>query len=137
MLEDAVREVRIKVRTDLSSDADAIRPAAEKVVRAVLERCAAILEQRAPGRVVLIGRLPLRWRFDELAEFAVEEPGHIEELARSAADVVERLGIAAPAGAALATGSPVPDVVVRRRSALRVAAGADDRRRAVTPSPES
>jgi hypothetical protein len=111
MLEDAIREVRVRVRTDLSSDAAEIRPAVERVVRAALERCAGVLEERAPGRVVLIARLPLRWRFDELDELALGEPEHIEELARSAADVIEQLALPVAGGASLSSGSSVPDVM--------------------------
>src|SRR6187551_3824204 len=111
MLEDAVHEVRVKVRTDVGSDAAEIRPAVEKIVRAVLERCAGLLEQRAPGRVVLIRRLPLRWRFDDLNELGSDEPEQIEELARSAADVIERLALAVPDGVSLQRGSSVPDVM--------------------------
>src|SRR5262245_12179321 len=109
MLEDAIREVRVRVRTDLSLDAAEIRPAVEGIVRAVLERCAALLEERAPGRIVLIGRLPLRWRFDELDAFAGDEPQRVDELARSAADVIER--IALQASASLSNGSSIPEAM--------------------------
>jgi hypothetical protein len=109
MLEDAIREVRVKVRTDLSPDAAEIRPAVEGVVRAVLERCAELLEQRAPGRVVLIGRLPLRWRFDELETFSADGTERINELARSAADVIEQLAVAGHASAS--SGSGVPEAI--------------------------
>jgi hypothetical protein len=92
MIEERIGEVRVKVRTDLP-DAAQIRPVAERIVRAVLERCAAVLEARTPGRVVLIRRLPLKWRFDESM---LDEPAQVEELAQSAADAIERTAVASP-----------------------------------------
>jgi hypothetical protein len=87
MVEARISEVRVRVRTDVA-DAAEIRPAAERMVRAVLDRCAALLEERAPGRVVLIRRLPLRWRLDEST---LEDDSSVEQLALAAADAIERI----------------------------------------------
>jgi hypothetical protein len=89
MIEERIGEVRVRVRTNVP-DAEAIRPIAERIVRAALERCAALLEERAPGRVVLIRRLPLRWRIDESV---LEDAQQIGELARAAADAIERISV--------------------------------------------
>jgi hypothetical protein len=87
MIEDRVGELRLRIRTDLP-DAAAVRPAAEQMVRAALERCAALLEERSPGRVVILLRLPLRWNIDESV---FEDARHVEELAQATADAIERL----------------------------------------------
>ena len=89
MIDARIAEVRVRIRTDISDEAE-IRPKAERIVRAVLERCAALLEQRAPGRVVLIRRLPLHWRLDESM---VDDEAQVEHLARSAVDAIERLSL--------------------------------------------
>jgi hypothetical protein len=89
VIEDRIGEVRLRIRTDLSERAD-IRPAAEEMVRRALERCAAILEARAPGRVRLVRRLPLHVRADEsMLEDAID----VEDLARAAADAIERAAV--------------------------------------------
>lgn len=85
MIEDRIGELRLRIRTD--GDGAAVRPAAERLVRDALERCAALLEQRAPGRVVLMRSLPLRWRIDESL---LADAAGADELARWAADAVER-----------------------------------------------
>ncbi|MDR3698743.1 MAG: hypothetical protein P4L56_03850 [Candidatus Sulfopaludibacter sp.] len=87
MIEERIGEVRVRVRTNIP-DAAEVRPAAERMVRAVIERCAALLEARAPGRVVLIRRLPLHWRVDESA---FDDAEHVEDLALAAADAIERI----------------------------------------------
>jgi len=89
MIEERIGEVRVRVRTDIEDAAD-VRPAAERMVRTVLERCAMLLEQRAPGRIVLIQRLPLHWRLEETV---LDDPGQLDELARSAADAIERVAV--------------------------------------------
>ena len=89
VIEDRVGEVRLRIRTDLSERAD-IRPAAEEMVCRALERCAAILEARVPGRVVLIRRLPLHLRADEsMLDDAID----VEDLARAAADAIEHAAV--------------------------------------------
>lgn len=87
MIEARIAEVRVRVRTDIP-DATEIRPAAERMVRAALGRCAELLEEKAPGRIVFIRRLPLHWRQEETV---VDDATHIEELARAAADTIERI----------------------------------------------
>jgi hypothetical protein len=89
VIEDRIGEVRLRIRTDLSDRAD-IRPAAVEMVRRALERCAAILEARAPGRVLLVRRLPLHVRADQsMLEDAID----VEDLARAAADAIERAAV--------------------------------------------
>ena len=95
MIEERIGEIRIRVRTDIS-DAHRVRSASERVVRAALERCAVLLEERAPGRIVLIRRLPLRWRFDESM---FDEEAQVEELAAATADVIERVAALRAGGA--------------------------------------
>src|SRR5262249_59708913 len=68
-------------------DAAELRPAVERMVRDILERSAALLEARMPGRIVLIRRLPLHWRFDESI---LEDREQGAELARSVAEEIER-----------------------------------------------
>jgi hypothetical protein len=89
VIEDRIGEVRLRIRTDLSERGD-IRPAAEEMMRRALERCAAILEARAPGRVRLVRRLPLHVRADEsMLDDAID----VEDLARAAADAIERAAV--------------------------------------------
>jgi hypothetical protein len=90
MIEDQVKELRIRVSTDGDTD---IRPTAERMARAALERCAAVLEARAPGRVVLVRRLPLRWRIDAAV---LDDDAELDALAQAAADAIERCAV--PAG---------------------------------------
>jgi hypothetical protein len=87
MIQEGIGEVRLRVRTDVP-DASEIRPAAERMVRAVLERCAAEIETRMPGRIVLVRRLPLLWRIDESL---LDDAEQVKELARAAADAIERM----------------------------------------------
>jgi hypothetical protein len=89
MIQDRVGELRVRVRTDVP-DAAEIRPVAERVVRAALERCAALLEEQAPGRVVLVRHLPLRWGLDESV---LDDDAAVDELARVAVDAIERMAI--------------------------------------------
>jgi hypothetical protein len=89
VIEDRVGEVRLRIRTDLSERAD-IRPAAEGMVRRALERCAAILEARVPGRLMLIRHLPLHLRADESM---LDDATDVEDLAHAAADAIERAAV--------------------------------------------
>jgi len=91
MIENRVGELRLRIRTDLP-DAGHIRPTAERVVRQALERCAALLEERMPGRVVLMRRLPLRWHLDEAL---LDDAGQVDVLARTAVDLIERYAVPA------------------------------------------
>ena len=85
MIEHRVGELRLKVRTDADAP-ELVRQAAEAFVRASIERCAALLEERHPGRVVLLGRLPLRLA---LAESRLDDGEEIEATARASADAIE------------------------------------------------
>ena len=85
MIEDRVGELHLKVRTDADAP-ELVRDAAERFVRASIERCAALLEARRPGRVVLLGRLPLRLALDE---GALGDDDEIEAAARASADAIE------------------------------------------------
>ena len=95
MIDDYIGELRVRVRTDIE-DVDVVRSAAEAIVRAALERCVEILEERAPGRIVFIRRLPLRFHCDESV---LDETSQVEELARLAADTVERIAVRVGLGA--------------------------------------
>jgi hypothetical protein len=89
MIEDRIGELRMRIRTDLA-DAAEVGPVVERVVRAVLERCAALMEERAPGRMIMIRRLPLRWRIDQSV---LDDATQVEELARATADAIERIAV--------------------------------------------
>jgi hypothetical protein len=92
-----VAELCLRVRAEAGSAQD-LRPRAERFTRAVLERCADLLEARAPGRRVLIRRLPLRWR---LREAALGGPAALERCAADIAAAIEE--------AARQAGVPTPD----------------------------
>jgi hypothetical protein len=105
-MDSRVRELRLRLRCD-ADDPAAARQAGEKAVRAVLERCADLLEASAPGRIHVLRRLPLRW---SLEDAALDDPGSVEDLARATADAIsraarpqhlERLEAPGPAEAAL------------------------------------
>ena len=89
MIADHIGHVGIHVKTDLP-DTGELRPAAERIVRATLERCAEMLEARWPGRLVIVRSLPLRWRTDGSL---FEDDAAVEDLARSTADSIERLAV--------------------------------------------
>ncbi len=101
MIEDRIGELRLRVRTD-ATDADALRPDLERVVRTALERCATLLEQRAPGRIVLVRHLPLRWSADRSA---LADEDAVESLARAAFDLIEHLAAASPRSAGSDSGA--------------------------------
>jgi hypothetical protein len=82
-----VAELCLRVRAGEAGAPD-LRPRAERFARAVLERCAGLLEARAPGRVVLIRRLPLRWR---LSEAALAGAAALERCAADIAAAVEEV----------------------------------------------
>jgi hypothetical protein len=89
MIEDRIGELRLRVRTDLT-DAAEVRSPAERIARAVLDRCAAQLEARAPGRVVLVRHLPLHWQLDESV---LSDDVQLDELASWTADAIERIAV--------------------------------------------
>jgi hypothetical protein len=84
-----VAELCLRVRTEAGNAYD-LRPRAERFARAVLERCADLVEARAPGRLVFVRRLPLRWRLNEarlggtaaLERCAADAAAAIEEAVR-------------------------------------------------------
>jgi hypothetical protein len=88
-MDSRIGELRLRIRTDLSAP-ERVRPAAERFVRRVLERCVELLEESAPARIVLMRRLPLRLRLDEPS---LGDAAHVEDLART---MVERIERAAP-----------------------------------------
>ena len=122
MIEDRVGELRLRVRTDIDAPGE-VRIAAERVVRSALERCASMLEARAPGRVVFIRQLPLHVRCDETL---FDDPDQIEQLAQAAADTIERMLIPAGLEADLPTGGAVvfrDEAEVRAAHLLAIARG--------------
>ncbi|MEB3260940.1 MAG: hypothetical protein VKP63_09975 [Cyanobacteriota bacterium] len=98
-MDDWVGELRLRVRGPIP-DTAAVRGDVERLARVALERGAALLEARHPGRVVLLRQLPLRWRLDE---DTLGEEGPLEELASHLADRIEMMalptGLVPPAGA--------------------------------------
>jgi hypothetical protein len=97
MSEHRVEELCLRLRAPEGRERE-LRAAAERFARTVLGRVADRLEARAPGRLLLVRRLPLRWRLDETA---LEDPA---AEARCADDLAAALEDAA-AGA----GAPAPD----------------------------
>ncbi len=91
MMESSIGELNLRIRTD-QDDGALVRREGEDAVRTVMERCAALMEARSPGRIALIRRLPLRWRLDEAA---LQDSDTVEQLARATLDAIERM--AAPA----------------------------------------
>ena len=88
MSEHRVDELCLRLRVPAGREAS-VRPAAERFARAVLERAADQIEARAPGRVLLVRVLPLRWR---LGEASLDTSAAV---ARCADDVVAALEEAA------------------------------------------
>src|SRR5256885_16620246 len=100
MDESTVGEVHLLVRA--AGEEGALRERAEGFTRAVIGRVVELLEARLPGRLIFLGRLPLRWTLDEAT---LAEPASIERLAR---EVVDAVGARLPAGTPLvATGDEV------------------------------
>ena len=91
-MDDWVGELRLRVRS-ASPDTNGLRQGAEQLARTALERGAALLAARHPGRVLLVRRLPLHWK---LEEEALLDDGQLEALACHVADLIERMAI--PAG---------------------------------------
>ncbi len=85
MSEDHVGELHLKIRTDAGQET-VVRSAAERFARRVLEACGERLERRAPGRVVLIRRLPIRWAL-ETGE--LDDPTLVEHCAEDLAAAIE------------------------------------------------
>ena len=65
-MDDWVGELRLRVRS-ASPDTNGLRQGAEQLARTALERGAALLAARHPGRVLLVRRLPLHWKLEEEA----------------------------------------------------------------------
>jgi hypothetical protein len=86
VIEDRVGELRLRLRTDLPEPAEIGRQA-ESMTRQVLDRCAALLADHAPGRIFTARRLPLRWRLDA---DALGDGATIEHLASATAAAIER-----------------------------------------------
>jgi hypothetical protein len=90
-----VGELRLRIRAP-ADRASAVRPEAEAFAREVLSRCEARLSASAPGRVVLMRRLDMRWRLlegalghePEMDAFAAELADRLEPMLREAARVV-------------------------------------------------
>jgi hypothetical protein len=76
--------LRVRAGPELGG-AGAVRTAAERFTRAVLERAADLIEARAPGRVVLVRRLPLHWR---LAANTLDDRAVLDRLASDIADAL-------------------------------------------------
>jgi hypothetical protein len=80
-----VAELCLGIRAE-AGNAHNLRPRAERFARAVLERCADLVEAQAPGRLVFVRRLPLRWR---LSEAALGGEAALERCAADAAAAIE------------------------------------------------
>jgi hypothetical protein len=89
-----IDELGLRIKTDLAGKDAELRRSAEDLTRAVLGRIADLVEARAPGRVIRVRALPIRWRLDpgmltgpdngraaDSAENAAAIRAEIEELA--------------------------------------------------------
>lgn len=82
-MESRVGELDLRVRAP-AGRADAVVPIARDFVCRVLERCDALLEERAPGRLVFMRRLEMQWRVWQRAlESGDEVEAVAAELARA------------------------------------------------------
>src|SRR5258708_5327239 len=89
-MESRVGELDLRVRAP-AGRADAIVPAARDFVCRVLERCDALLEERAPGRLVFMRQLDMQWRVwqrvlgsgDEVEAVAAEMARALDEDVRA------------------------------------------------------
>ncbi|MEJ7812800.1 MAG: hypothetical protein WKG32_20465, partial [Gemmatimonadaceae bacterium] len=84
MSDDRVRELQLTVRAPPGAD-EALASRAEGFTRRALERASALIEERAPGRLVVVRRLPLRWR---LAAGALDTPAAEQRCAESIAQAL-------------------------------------------------
>ena len=82
MIEHRVARLRVRVRAPASAS-PSVRDVATGLVCAVIERACELLEAEAPGRVVLVRRLPLAWR---LGLAGLDDRATVERLARAVAD---------------------------------------------------
>jgi hypothetical protein len=92
MIESSIGALELRVKTDLPDDGEVL-PASERAVRAALERCVMLMEQRNPGRVVLVRRLPLRWRIDSTK---LDDNSQIDTLADSMVQTIEGMAVKLP-----------------------------------------
>lgn len=93
MDESRIGELHLRVRGE--GDAADLRERAEWFTREVLGRAVELLEARAPGRLIFLRRLPLRW---SLAEDELADGSRVEDSARELAEAIERR---LPAGTSL------------------------------------
>lgn len=75
----------LKVRAPASRQAE-VRGAAEAFTKRVLRRLDELLERRAPGRIVLVRQLSMRWR---LREGALDLGSEVEAVAEEVADALD------------------------------------------------
>jgi hypothetical protein len=98
-VEDRVGTLSVRVRSDLDGRDAELRELGERFTRGVIERVSAILEARAPGRVVFLRTLPIRWSISEA------DAASADELARAAEQVAAAIEASIPPGELL----PAPD----------------------------
>jgi hypothetical protein len=89
MIENRIGELRLRIRTALPDSGD-LKARAEWITRLTLERCSEVLDRRAPDRIMLIRRLPLRWRMDDVT---LDDADTLEQLAQSVAETIERTAL--------------------------------------------
>ncbi len=88
MPDSRIGTLSLHLRTYLEADeGEALRPLAERFVRATLERCVELLDARHPGRLVLLRELPLHW---QLETPQLDDIGESAEMAAALADAIER-----------------------------------------------
>jgi hypothetical protein len=84
-MENRVRQLRLKVSAPAGHEPSA-RALAERFTRDVLDRCFNTLEARAPGRVILIRELNLRWSYSDVE---LADPAQADRCAAEMAESIE------------------------------------------------
>ncbi len=92
MREDRVDELLLHIRAPAGQDRG-LRSSAEGLARRVLERCAERLEQRSPGRLVFLSRLPVHWN---VSADRLDDPELIARLADELARFIENQIVGRP-----------------------------------------
>src|SRR5262245_25157484 len=98
-MDDRVGTLAVRVRSDLVGRDAELRELGERFTRGVLERVSALLDERAPGRVVFLRTLPIQWSIREA------DAASVDEVARAAVQIAAAIEASMPRGELV----PAPD----------------------------
>ena len=87
MTQHRVDELHLDIHVPAGHE-DGLQPLAESFTRQAVEDCGDLLEERYPGHVFLVQRLPVRW---DLEDRDLTDPSLIRDCARELASAVEAL----------------------------------------------